>query len=108
MTESIKMSAPAVQIPYVDNGGSGGAYMCDEWSKKIGKFEAGIPYPPPHKFTVEVMEGFARDAGVTTVCSTDDLTEASESYAEWQKACPYMVAVMDRDTFDQVEPYGYG
>ena len=106
MTESIKMKAPSEEIPYPDSGGMGGAYMDSKWSAKISKFEAKVPYPRPHKYTVEILEGFAPDAGTSVVCFTDDLEEAAESYREWSGACPTMVAV--HEGWRQVEPYGYG
>lgn len=33
---------------------------------------------------------------------------AAQAWKAWSKVCPTMVAVIDRDTWDQVEPYGYG
>lgn len=104
------LNAPKDEIPYPNNGGLGGAYIDSKAANRISRWEGNLPqgWVDKYKYRVEVMGGFAPDAGIYCVCCTDDLEVAAQAWKAWSKVAETMVAVIDRDTWDQVEPYGYG
>ena len=108
--KSFLLEPPRNEIKYPNNGGLGGAYIEKKAAKRLSGFETQLPpdYEQTYKYGVQVLGGFAPDAGMYTICVTDDLEVAAKVWTKWQNVCATMVAVFDRDTNDQVEPYGFG
>lgn len=110
MSKTLSIDPPKKEIPYPDSDGPGGFYMEEKASMRLYNHQRNLPegWWDTYKYRVEVLGGFASDAGRYPVCVTDDLEVAGKAWEAWNVVCPTMVAVIDRDTRDQVKPYFYG